>query len=105
MEPFSVRVESRAPRDARDALPDDDAADDLMDMLEDCDGIVSSSPGSWDAIVTVLASGPPGPGSGDPVGPGRAGAPRGAAAAPATMSEAGAPRAGSPGGPAVRVEA
>lgn len=88
MEPFSVRVETRAPRDARDALPGDAAADDLMDMLEDCDGVVSSGPGSWDAIVTVLASGP-----------------REAADTAATMIEAWAAKAGMPGWPAVRVEA
>lgn len=58
MEPFSVRVETRAPRDARDVLPDDAAADGLMDLLEDYDGIVSSGPGSWDATVTIAAHGP-----------------------------------------------
>jgi hypothetical protein len=57
MEPFSVRVETRAPRDARDVLPDD-AADELMDRLADYDGVVSSGSRSWDATVTIAAINP-----------------------------------------------
>ena len=34
VEPFSVRVETRAPRDAPDILPDDAATDGLMDLLK-----------------------------------------------------------------------
>jgi len=57
MEPFSVRVEVRAPHDAPDVLTDD-AVDELMDRLEEYDGIVSSGPRSWDATVTIDASNP-----------------------------------------------
>jgi hypothetical protein len=88
MDPFSVRVETRAPRDARDVLPEDAAADDLMDLLEDHDGVVSSGPGSWDAIVTIPADGA-----------------REAAEVAAHMIEAWAAKAGMPAWPAVRVEA
>jgi hypothetical protein len=88
MDPFSVRVETRAPRNARDVLPDDGAADDLMDLLEDHDGVVSSGPGLWDAIVTIPA-----------------GNPREAAEVAADMIETCAAKAGMPAWPAVRVEA
>ncbi len=88
MEPFSVRVETWAPRDARDVLPDDAAADGLMDLLEDYDGVVSSGRGSWDAVVTISADGA-----------------REAAEAAARMIETWAPKAGMPAWPTVRVEA
>ena len=88
VEPFSVRVETRAPRDARDVLPDDAATDGLMDLLEDYDGVVSSGPGSWDAIVTIPANDP-----------------RDAAEEAARMIEALAAKAGMPAWSAVRVEA
>ena len=57
-EPFSVRMETRAPRDAEDAHVDDAAADELMNHLEDYEGIVSSGPRSWDATVTIPAASP-----------------------------------------------
>ena len=88
VEPFSVRVETRAPRDARDVLPDDAATDGLMDLLKDYDGVVSSGPGSWDAIVTIPANDP-----------------RDAAEEAARMIEALAAKAGMPAWSAVRVEA
>ncbi len=55
MEPFSVRVEARASICDEDAMTDD-AADELMDQLEDYDGIVSSGPRSWDVTITIPAS-------------------------------------------------
>jgi hypothetical protein len=54
MESFSVRVETRAPMDAQDAVTDD-AVDELMDLLEPYEAVVAAGPGSWDATVTVLA--------------------------------------------------
>jgi len=88
MEPFSVRVEVRAPRDARDARVDDAAADELMDRLEDYDGIVSAGPRSWDATVTIAAGGP-----------------REAAEEGIRVIEHWAAKSGVPSWPAVRVEA
>jgi len=87
MEPFSVRVETRAPRDARDVLPDD-AADELMDRLEDYDGVVSSGPRSWDATVTIAAINP-----------------RQAAEEGTQIIEYWAAKSGLPSWPAVRIEA
>jgi hypothetical protein len=54
MESFSVRVETRAAKDAPDAVTDD-AVDGLMDLLEPYEAAVAAGPGSWDATVTVLA--------------------------------------------------
>lgn len=54
-EPFSVRVETRAPRDAGDVPIDDAAADDLMDQLEEFNAVVSSGPGSWAVTITIFA--------------------------------------------------
>ena len=87
MEPFSVRVETRAPRGSEDVLTDD-AGDDLMEFLEEYDGVVSSGPRSWDAIVTIPAD-----------------SPRNAADRGATLIEEMAAKAGLPPWPAVRVEA
>ena len=87
MEPFSVRVETRAPRDARDVLPDD-AADELMDRLEDYDGVVSCGPRSWDATVTIAAINP-----------------RQAAEEGTQIIEYRAAKSGLPSWPAVRIEA
>lgn len=54
MESFTVRVETRAPKDVRDAVTDD-AVDQLMDLLEPYEATVAAGPESWDATVTVLA--------------------------------------------------
>jgi hypothetical protein len=54
MEPFSVRMEARAP-EGDCSVTADEAADELMDLLEDYDGIVSAGPRSWDARVTIMA--------------------------------------------------
>lgn len=88
MEPFSVRVETRAPRDTRDVLPDDAATDGLMDLLEDYDGVVSSGRGSWDAIITLPADNA-----------------REAAEAAARIIEMWADKSGMPSWPTVLVEA
>jgi hypothetical protein len=58
---FSVRLETRAPRDEGGVTSPydyDAAADELMDRLEDYDGIVTVGPRSWDATVTISAGGP-----------------------------------------------
>lgn len=54
IESFTVRVETRAPKDVRDAVTDD-AVDQLMDLLEPYEATVAAGPESWDATVTVLA--------------------------------------------------
>jgi hypothetical protein len=54
MESFSVRVETRAPKDALDTVTDD-AVDELMDLLEPYEAVVAAGPESWDATVSVLA--------------------------------------------------
>jgi hypothetical protein len=54
MESFSVRVETRAPKDAPDAVADE-AVDELMDLLEPYEAVVAAGPESWDATVAVLA--------------------------------------------------
>jgi hypothetical protein len=54
---YSVRLETRAPAEERDVAVDDDAADTLMSLLEDHDGIVSSGTGSWSAIISVQEPG------------------------------------------------
>lgn len=54
MESFSVRMETRAPKDARDVVTDD-AVDQLMDLLEPYEAAVAAGPQSWDATVTILA--------------------------------------------------
>jgi hypothetical protein len=86
MEPFNVRVVSNVPRDAEDTV-DDAAADELMDLLEEYDGVVSSGPQSWDATVTISAA-----------------SAREAADSGAYLIEAMAAKAGLPSWPAVQVE-
>jgi hypothetical protein len=87
MEPFSVRMEARAPQGAQDVLSDA-AADELMGYLEDYDGVVSSGGRSWDATVTISAAGP-----------------REAAEEGARLIEAWAAKSGMPTWPAVLIEA
>jgi hypothetical protein len=86
MEPFSVHVETRAPRDAQDVLSDE-AADELMDRLKDYDGVVSSGRRSWDATVTISV-----------------GSPREAAEVGTQIIETWAVKSGMPSWPAVRIE-
>jgi hypothetical protein len=54
---YSVRLEIRAPADEREVMVDDDAADELMALLEDHDGVVSSGTGSWSATISTQALG------------------------------------------------
>jgi hypothetical protein len=54
---YSVRVETRAPADEREVTVDDDAADELMALLEEHDGVVSSGTGSWSATISTQAPG------------------------------------------------
>jgi hypothetical protein len=57
MESFSVRVETRAPKAATDAVTDE-AVDQLMELLEPYEAVVAAGPESWDATVTVLSENP-----------------------------------------------
>jgi hypothetical protein len=53
---YSVHVEARPPADARDLAVDDDAADELMNLLKEHDGVVSAGTGTWDATVSFRAA-------------------------------------------------
>jgi hypothetical protein len=85
---FSVRVQVRAPEDAPHAVIDDAAADRLMDLLTEHDGIVSSDDQQWNATISLEEP--------DPVR---------AAAVATALVESLAAKAGMPRWPAVRVEA
>jgi hypothetical protein len=85
---FTVHVQARPPRDDPHTVIDEAAADRLMDMLADYDGIVSGSDGRWEATVSLEEP--------DPVR---------AAAVAAALVESLATQAGMPSWPAVRVEA
>lgn len=52
---YSVHVEARPPVGTVDLTVDEEAADELMTLLEEHDGIVSARTGSWDATVSVEA--------------------------------------------------
>ena len=54
---YSVRLETRAPVGEHDVVVDDGAADNLMALLEDHDGVVSSGVGSWSATISTQAYG------------------------------------------------
>ena len=85
---FSVYMEARAPADTLDLTIDDDAADTLMELLEDHDGVVSTGTGTWDATVSVQAD-----------------SAWGASDRGSALIEKLASKAGMPDWPAVRVEA
>jgi hypothetical protein len=53
---YSVHVEARPAVDAENLAVDEDAADELMQLLEEHDGVVSAGAGSWDATVSVQAA-------------------------------------------------
>ena len=53
---YSVHVEARPPVDAENLAVNEDAADELMKLLEECDGVVSAGAGSWGATVSVQAT-------------------------------------------------
>jgi hypothetical protein len=88
MDWFSVYVEVRASKAQVTAAGVDAAADVLMDLLAEYDGVVSAGVGSWDATVSV-----------------QAGSVGKAAAAGAALIESQAMDAGLPSWPAVRIEA
>jgi len=52
---YSVHVEARPPADAGELAVDEDAADALMEMLEEHDGVVSAGTGAWGATVSIRA--------------------------------------------------
>lgn len=88
MDWYSTHVLTQAPDGNSGIVPDENAADTLMDLLTGHDGIVSSGAGSWSAIVSMQAPG----------------------ATEAAVSGAGligtmAAKAGMPSWPVVRVEA
>jgi hypothetical protein len=85
---FSVHVQARAPQGAPHAVIDDAAADRLMDLLAEHDGIVSSGARQWDATLGLEEP--------DPIR---------AAAVAAALLETLAAKAGMPHWPMVRVEA
>ena len=86
---FSVHVQARAPEaGALRAVISDKAADKLMDLLADHDGVVASGDGRWDVTISVQEN-----------------APAEAAAEGAALVEAMASEAGMPRWPLVSVEA
>lgn len=88
MEWYSAHVEAQAPPGVPEPTPDDAAADALMDLLADYDGIVSLGAGSWSATVSVRADSAPN-----------------AVTSAADLIGRLAERAGLPGWPTVRAEA
>lgn len=52
---YSVRLETRAATDEHDVTVDDSAADELMSLLEDHDGVVASGTGTWSATISTRA--------------------------------------------------
>jgi hypothetical protein len=54
---YSLRLETRAPVGEREVTVDDAAADELMALLEDYEGVVSSGTGSWSATISTQAQG------------------------------------------------
>lgn len=56
MDWYSVRMEARSPADAQNLTTDEDAADALMELLEEHDGVVSAGIGSWDATISIQAA-------------------------------------------------
>jgi hypothetical protein len=55
MEWFRVHLATRAPAGVLHAAVEDPAADRLMDLLEDHDGVVSAGTSSWSATVSIQA--------------------------------------------------
>jgi hypothetical protein len=52
---YSVHIEARPPAGALDPTVDENAADTLMELLEEHDGVASAGTGMWDATVSVRA--------------------------------------------------
>jgi predicted DNA-binding transcriptional regulator AlpA len=55
---FSVHVQARAQESAPKVLINEDAADQLMDLLGKHDGVVASGSGRWDATISTEAPDP-----------------------------------------------
>lgn len=55
---FSVHVQARAPESVPKVLVNEDAADQLMDLLAKHDGVVASGSGQWDATIGIEAPDP-----------------------------------------------
>jgi hypothetical protein len=53
---YSVHTEARASANAQGLTVDEDAADALMDLLGQHDGVVSTGTGTWEATISVEAS-------------------------------------------------
>ena len=56
---YSVHLETRAPASICNITPDEGAADALMALLEEHDGIVAAGVGSWDVTISVQAPSAP----------------------------------------------
>lgn len=52
---YSIHVEARPPAGALDISVDESAADALMELLEEHDGVISAGTGAWDARFSVRA--------------------------------------------------
>jgi hypothetical protein len=52
---YSIHVEARPPAGAMDISVDESAADALMKLLEEHDGVVSAGTGAWDARFSIQA--------------------------------------------------
>lgn len=52
---YSIHLEARPPAGALDISVDESAADVLMDLLEEHDGVVSVRTGAWDATFSIRA--------------------------------------------------
>jgi prophage regulatory protein len=55
MDWYGIHVEARPPADAVDLTVDEHAADALMDLLAEHDGIVSAGTGAWGATFSLQA--------------------------------------------------
>jgi len=53
---YSVHMEARASADAQNVTVGENAADALMALLEEHDGVVSTGTGIWEATISVQAS-------------------------------------------------
>lgn len=52
---YSIHLEARPPVGALDLTVDEDAADALMELLAEHDGIASAGTGTWDATFSIQA--------------------------------------------------
>ncbi|MGH3248288.1 MAG: hypothetical protein ACRDOI_19095 [Trebonia sp.] len=52
---YSIHVEARPPADAADLSVDENAADALMELLQEHDGVVSAGIGAWGATFSIQA--------------------------------------------------